>query len=126
MLALLQSDKQVAPTNVCTQPLGIEPILETSHPPMSWLKATALWNILSMFCTARTSQLEISPLNAAASANMCSMLVTLETAHRFRLWLNAAAPSNKFSMRVALDTSQSEMSWLNTRGGRGWAWITDP
>ena len=57
--------KAVAPRNM----LSMSVTAETSHPEMSWLKEEAPRNMLPMSVTAKTSQVEMSPLKEEALLN---------------------------------------------------------
>jgi len=61
---------------------------DTSHEPMSWLKATALLNMLD---TAAEFHPLTSALKALAPLNMILIAVTADTIHEPRFWLKALA-----------------------------------
>ena len=77
------------------------------------MKISALENIILMFVTELTSQLEMSALNALLTTNIFSMVVTELTSHDEIFALNEAAPKNSCLMFVTELTFQLDMSALN-------------
>jgi len=83
------------------------------HEPMSWLNATALTNMPTMFVTCEVFHDPMSWLKALASENMFHMLVTCPVFHDPMSWLNAAASWNMPPMSVTCAVSHAEISALN-------------
>ncbi len=61
--------------------LGVDGMLDTHHPLISWLNEDAPLNMYSMFVTLDTSHPPIGWLNEDARSNITRMVVTLDTSH---------------------------------------------